>query len=119
MNLICFDIDGTLECKEDDSEYINGPVKLTTLDHLAKKHRIVIVSPSPYYPKDDNGRSLYPIFSKYESNTYRHLNLLEAKESFPVDGLNIYVSNNGDYKEAEKAGFIFIDEKVFAENFNE
>lgn len=118
MNLFAFDIDGTLECKEDDSEYINGPVKLSTLDRLAIHNKIVIVSPSPYYPKHSDGKPLYPIFAEYESDTYRHKNLLEAKSSFPVDGSYIYVSNNGDHKEAEKAEFIFITEKEFAEKFN-
>lgn len=119
MNLFAFDVDGTLECKEEKSEYINGPVKISTLVRLSIYNKIVIVSPSPYYPKHSDGVSLFPIFAEYESNTYRHKNLLDAEKSFPVDGLKIYVSDNGDHKEADKAGFIFITEKEFAKKYND
>jgi hypothetical protein len=119
LGLICFDTDGTLECKEENSQYINGPVKLSTLERLSKDYQIVIVSPSPYYPKYDDGKSIYPIFAEYGSNTMRHKNLSDALKAFPTDGVKIYVSNNGDREEANKADFIFIDEVSFAETHND
>lgn len=119
LGLICFDIDGTLECKEEDSQYINGPVKLRTLERLSKDYQIAMVSPSPYYPKHSDGSNLYPVFAQYGSDTMRHKNLLDALKAFPTYGVKLYVSNNGDKKEADKADFVFIDEVNFAEDYND
>lgn len=118
--LIALDNDGTIECKDESSEYVNGPIPIAVLEILNKWHTVVIVSPSPYYPKKPNREPLFPICAQYGSDTMRHVNLMGALNYFRSthNGLDpslcLYVSNNGDYKEAEKAGFIYIDAKMFA-----
>ena len=120
MTLIAFDVDGTLECKEENSQYISGPVKLNHLLWLSTDFHnvIVMVSPSPYAPKEDI-KEIFIRESQYGSNTMRHRNLLKAKEKYPQkDNLYLYVSDNGDYAEAKKAGFIYIDALMFANGYS-
>jgi hypothetical protein len=120
--LIAFDIDDTIGSKEESSEYVNGPIPVPVLLELAKSCVIVMVSPSPYYPKDAEGKSIFPRCCEYGSDTMRHVNL-EAARQYYVNNLGmrpqlkLYVSNNGDYKEAEKAGFIYIDAVMFDNGF--
>ena len=57
--LICFDVDGTIDCKENDKEeYLKGIIPEGKLVELwMKGHKIAICSPSPYFPdkwKGDN-----------------------------------------------------------------
>lgn len=109
------DIDGTIESTEEKSEYVNGPIKIIHLYTLELDHKIVLVSPSPYFPKNMKGESIYPIIADFGSGEMRYANLLKAKDVYPQrDNLYLYVSNNGDYKEAQKAGFIYIDAQMFA-----
>lgn len=120
--LICFDVDGTIESIEANSEYVSGPVELKTLVKLQNHNVICVVSPSPYFPKGPMGLPLFPVFAEWGSDTYRHQNLLDAlkwyNDIFQDDPpLKLYVSNNGDYIEAEKAGFIYVDADTFARSF--
>ena len=120
--LICFDMDGTIECIEDKSEYISGPVKISTLCTLANYCEVFIVSPSPYFPKHDDGTPMFHISADYGSDTMRHVNLLRALGVFieahkKSPSIKLYVSNNGDWKEAQKAGFIYVDAQMFANGF--
>lgn len=120
--LICFDTDGTIECAEENSEYISGPIKISTLCTLQNYCEVIIVSPSPYYPKYDDGESMFLLENEYGSDTMRHMNLLKALNRFikahkKSPAIKLYVSNNGDYKEAQKAGFIYVDALMFAKGF--
>src|SRR3972149_4100712 len=118
MALIAFDIDGVLETNDEKSEYVRGPVSPFQLHVLQLNHKVVMVSPSPYYFKNIKGESRYPIIADYGSNEMRHQNLLKAKEKYPQrDKLYLYVSDNGDYAEAKKAGFIYIDALMFANGY--
>lgn len=116
--LICFDIDGVFKQKEELSQYVNGPIDPEWVKDLnSNGDLITLVSPSPFYPKDDKGFPLWPVFAEFESNDYRHRNLLNSIEyckQFFNPILKLYVSDNGDYKEAQKAGFVYVDSQMFA-----
>lgn len=55
--LICFDVDGTIDCKENDGEeYLKGIIPENDIVELWKKgHKIAICSPSPYFPQKWKG----------------------------------------------------------------
>ena len=107
--LICLDVDGTIETGQP-----NGPVTIKKLEDLeAEGCIIVIVSPSPNIPRRKNGVWRFPIFA----DKSRAENLQDAVAYLHKQGLDpifkIYVSDNGDWHEAEKAKFIYCDAKMF------
>lgn len=116
--LICFDIDGVFKQDKEESRYVNGPVDPQWVkDLLSNGDLITLVSPSPFYPRDKDGFPMFPIFDKYPSNNYRHKNLQDSINycrTFFNPILKLYVSDNGDWKEAQKAGFVYIDAQMFA-----
>ena len=108
--LVCLDTDGVLE-----SGNPKGPIEIRRLEKLESGGAIIIlVSPSPNYPK---GRNNLPLFTQIATNTRRE-NLEDAAkwvQGYGMDPiLRLYVSDNGDWREAEDAGFIYIDSKMFA-----
>jgi len=116
--LICFDVDGIFEQREEESQYVKGPLDPFELrDHFCDHDSVcMIVSPSPYFPKDINGEPLFEKHAEWESNTMRWKNLIDCQKAciVPPD-IKIYVSDNGDFKEAKKAGFIYCDINDFDE----
>ena len=77
--LICFDVDGTLLTDEmkDGGEYVKGVIPTNMLIDLWKLgHKIAIVSPSPYLPKQFSGDNHW--FKRNSSNDYRWENINDA-----------------------------------------
>lgn len=118
--LICFDTDGTLLTEEmiDGGQYVMGVIPTDILSSLEQRgFSICIVSPSPYYPKYENGSPIFRMSNREASGTYRHANLLSAVEQVSALGITperkIYVSDNGDKNEADKAGFEFMTPQDF------
>jgi len=114
--LICFDVDGIFEQPDEESQYVKGPIDpFIVRDHFVHHDSaVMIVSPSPYFPKDINGKPLFEKHAKWESNTMRWKNLVDCQKACMVPpDLKLYVSDNGDFKEAKKAGFIYVDVNDF------
>jgi len=86
--LICFDVDGSLECKENDNEeYLKGVVPENLLVKLWKKgYAIAIVSPSPYFPDKWKGDNHW--FKRNGSNDYRWENVDDAIKYYKTERLN-------------------------------
>jgi len=118
---ICFDTDGTLKTPEmeNEGEYVKGVIDQSILEYLwNNKIAISIVSESPFYPKTEKGEPRFHV----HCGKSRAENLIDATNCYieyigKEPNLKLYVSDNGDYKEAEKAGFIYIDAKMFANGF--
>lgn len=124
-HLICFDTDGIFKSQpwytdEDQTwfkdGYVAGPV-----DPQFVKNKVLpladvyIVSESPFYPKEPDGKSMFTVINHLPS---RYLNLQEAYntywEKYEQEPLTkLYVSNNGDYIEATKAEFTYIRHDIF------
>ena len=120
--LIAFDVDGIFKQEQEQSEYVAGQLDAEKIDVMYNdgiNSKCVIVSSSPYYPKK-NGKSLWELYAKNETNDMRYKNLLDSVSALTdnVD-LKLYVSDNGDYDQAEKAGFIYVDVNDFQKIFEE
>jgi len=118
--LIAWDVDGIFTQKDEQSEYIAGVIDADKIDRMYNDgidSKCVIVSSSPYYPKK-NGKSLWELYTKNETNDMRYQNLLDSVNALSVNvDLKLYVSDNGDYDQAEKAGFIYVDVNDFQNLF--
>jgi len=114
--IIAFDVDGIFKQDVSVSEYVDGILDAEKIDERFNdgiNSKCVIVSPSPYYHKRD-GKSIWELFNKHETNDMRHQNLLDSVNSISGEiDTKIYVSDNGDYDEAKKAGFIYVDVNDF------
>lgn len=101
--LLCFDVYGTLDCKENGGEeYLKGIIPTSLLESLESKFDIAIVSPSPYFHKQyKNGKHW---FGRNGSNDYRLENLNDAASRYHVDYFAmIYVDDlEGNRKMIEK-----------------
>ncbi|PBO84872.1 MAG: hypothetical protein COA77_07220 [Thaumarchaeota archaeon] len=123
--IIAFDVDGIFTQGEELSEYVLGYLdaeKINQMHNDGIDSKCVIVSPSPYYPKRD-GKSLWELFTSHETKDMRHQNLIDSVNAVSGDiDMKIYVSDNDDYDEAKKAGFIYVDVldfyKAIEENVN-
>ena len=115
--LIAFDVDGIFQQKEEDSQYVKGPLDPRDIEVAFNDNfncTCMIVSPSPYYPRKNDKTSLFDRHCEWESNTMRWKNLVDCVKSCMVKpDIRIYVSDNGDVKEAKKAGFIYVDVNDF------
>ena len=112
--IIAFDVDGIFKQDVSVSEYVDGILDAEKIDRLYNDgviSKCVIVSPSPYYHKK-NGKSIWELYNKHETNDMRHQNLLDSVESLDVD-VKLYVSDNEDYDQAKKAGFTYVDVNDF------
>ena len=92
--LICFDVDGTLDCKENDNEeYLKGIIPENYLVELWKMgYGIAIVSPSPFFPEKWKGENHW--FCEYGSNEYRWKNVDDAISSNKTNRFNtLYVDD--------------------------
>ena len=121
--IICFDVDGIFQQREEQSQYVTGPINPDYVnDNFNDKKDSIcfVVSPSPYYPKGKNGEPMFSTFAQWQSNTMRWKNLVDAVDSLTVrPDVRIYVSDNGDMKEAQKAGFIYCDVMDFQKMMDE
>ena len=128
--LLCFDTDGTFWTDEDNSEYICGMIDPIKLEHRQGKDEscmnqigVFVVSESPYYPKKEfgNGR-IAPRFNLVNDQASRYYNLVKVKEEFETHGkadILLYIDDQFIWKkDAEKAGFIFVEAKFFANMFD-
>ena len=107
--LLCFDTDGVIQTGKPE-----GPVETKWLELLQSNGAIVVlVSPSPNCPK---GRNNLPLFTQIASKSRRE-NLEDAVkwvQSYGFDPiLKLYVSDNGDWREAKDAGFTYIASEMF------
>ena len=125
--LLCFDTDGTFWTDEDKSEYICGMIDPIKLESKQRNYTdtigIFVVSESPYYPKKvwGNGR-ISPRFNVINDQASRYYNLLKVKEEFETHGkadILLYIDDLDIWKhDAEKAGFIFVEARFFANMFD-
>jgi len=104
MILVCFDVDGTLDCSA-------GPVPEALLTALmGVSAGVVVVSPSGAYRGGH---------TRIADKPSRRENLLAARELYKSTRgtdpfVRLYVSDNKDYAEAEAAGFCYIEAAEFA-----
>ena len=102
--LICFDVDGTIDCKENDNEdYLKGIIPENVLVELWKQgNQIAIVSPSPYFPDKWKGDNHW--FCRNSSNDYRWENINDAMIYYGNLGLDVvYVDDLvGNHKLVQK-----------------
>lgn len=125
MILICFDTDGIFKCQDYYSEvdkvwfedaYIGGPIDpLIVKNEITKFADVYVVSESPFYPKEEDGTSMFEIQNDQPS---RYLNLQAAYNKYwdkyeQEPNAKLYVSANGDYLEATKAEFTYIRHDLF------
>ena len=122
IKLITLDVDGTLDCKENDNEqYLKGIIPTSLLLDLQKKGiNIALCSPSPYSPQVFRNSSHW--FCKNGSNDYRWENVIEAINTFKVTKAEtIYVDDlesnrNQLLKEGVQSyspeGFMFISPQL-------
>jgi hypothetical protein len=84
IKLICLDVDGTLDCKENDNEqYLKGIVPTKLLLELQNKGiNIALCSPSPYSPETFRNSSHW--FCRNGSNDYRWENVIDAMNTFRI-----------------------------------
>lgn len=123
--LICFDTDGIFKqmdyYSEDDKQwfedgYIAGPIDPQIVHaKILPICEIYVVSESPFYPKMPDGTPMFPVQNDQPS---RYLNLTECYnlywEKYGQDPkTKLYVSDNGDYNEAQKAEFTYIKHDLF------
>jgi len=125
--LICFDVDGIF-IQLEKIEYISGPIQpLDVLKLEQKGVYVTIVSPSPYFPKNSENDSLFEICNLEQENDRRYVNLEYSKKKyfekfnkFPIHC--IYISDNEDYEQAKKSGFVYLDvndfENILTKYFN-
>ena len=121
--LICFDTDGVFKQSIEHSEYIEGPIDPKRIQDLEKQGvSVAIVSPSPYYPKQPNGEHMFSTLGYWKNNSDRHRNLEAARKFYTTVNnkepiICLYVSDNDDWQEAQKAKFVYVDVKMFANSF--
>lgn len=118
--LICFDVDGIF-IQSEQIDYVSGPINPSDIMNLEKQGVFVtIVSPSPYFPKNSENTSLFELCNSEPENDRRHINLENSKERY-FQKYNrqpencIYISDNEDYDESEKAGFVYVDVNDFVD----
>jgi hypothetical protein len=92
MTVYAFDPVGALETS-------GGPIPTAVLDGLKCDHYVYLVSRSPDRPKG------FPIVVSSES---RVESLRQVKRMHPDTDDFIYISANGDHREAELAGFRYV-----------
>jgi hypothetical protein len=94
MTVFCFDVDGTLETSD-------GPIPIAVLAGLKCDHYVYLVSPSSARPHG------FPIVV---SQTSRVESLRQVKKMHPdtPDEEFLYISDNGDQREAQLAGFRYV-----------
>ena len=82
--LICWDVDGTIDCKENDGEdYLKGIVPEDVIVELWKSgHSIAICSPSPYFPDKWKGDNHW--FCRNGDNFSRWENIKDAMVHYKV-----------------------------------
>lgn len=118
--LICFDVDGTLDCKENDNEdYLKGVIPEEVLVDLWKKgYGIAIVSPSPYFPDKWKGENHW--FCKNGSNDYRWENVDDAINYYKTSRYNtIYVDDlEANCKQLMKLDVISYSPELFLKIYN-
>jgi len=119
--LICFDIDGTLDCKENDNEeYLKGIIPEKLLVKLWKDgNHIAIVSPSPYFPDKWKGDDHW--FKEYGSNSYRWKNVFDAMKYYRMNSYNtIYVDDlESNRMQLEKLDIVAFTPEDFISVFGE
>ncbi len=94
MALYCFDVDGTIDCKENDSEeYLKGVIKTDVLLDLEKQgHKIAIVSSSPFFPEKWKGDNYW--FKRNADGFCRLQNIRDAQKYHGVsDYETIYIDD--------------------------
>jgi len=129
--LIAFDTDGIFQClpyysDEDkkwfDDGYIAGPIDpvivKTKLTSIADMY---IVSESPFYPKNPDGTPMFPVINDLPG---RYLNITECYNRYwekyhQEPDVKLYISDNGDYSEAQKADFKYIRHDLFLRTMKE
>lgn len=123
--LLCFDTDGIFKCldyysEEDKSWFgpgvIEGPIDpIIVKDRLEKYCEIFIVSESPFFPKNEDGSSMFKLQNELPG---RWLNIQESYNKYwekysQEPSTKLYISDNGDYNEATKAEFTYIRHDLF------
>jgi len=123
--LICFDTDGIFKplpyYTEHDKEwfddgYIAGPIDPQLVrNKVLPIADIYVVSESPFYPKNPDGTPMFPVQNNLPG---RALNLTQCYnmywDKYDQDPKSrLYVSDNGDYSEAQKADFTYIRHDLF------
>jgi hypothetical protein len=115
--LIALDTDGIFHTEEDSSEYVSGLMDVNKFVKWVEQQKMckaITVSESPFYPKNPDGSSMFPICQ----GKSRAENLEDAKKLTNNPSIKLYVSDNGDIKEAEKADFFYVDVRLFAQLLN-
>lgn len=117
--LLAFDVDGVFKQTNKDLETFSGPVDPEFVKQLEDNGYIIsIVSPSPNYPKVYNkGQakfiSMFPMIMYNRSRT-ENLEITRLHYEKIYGQMNrIYVSDNGDKKDSERAGFVYIEPEEF------
>ena len=120
--LLCLDVDGTFWTDEDKSEYICGMIdphklleKIITESDEGLDVGVYIVSESPFYPKTNIGEKMFPVINDQAS---RYYNLLKVKEDYGKADICLYIDDQAIWKkDAENAGFIYVEANQFADMF--
>ena len=114
--LICFDVDGTLltDEMENEGQYVKGIIPTETLIYLWKLgHKIAIVSPSPFLPRQFSGDN--HLFKRNGSNDYRFENIIDARDYYEMSLLDtIYVD---DLEANRKNVKMYVSESFSPEEF--
>jgi len=123
--LICFDTDGIFKAlpyySEHDKEWfedghVAGPIDPQIVyNKVLPFADIYVVSESPFYPKLSDGKPMFPVQNNLPG---RYLNLTQCYNMFwdkydQDPKAKLYVSDNGDYGEAQKAEFTYIKHDLF------
>jgi hypothetical protein len=66
---------------------------------------------------------MFLLQNKYELKSERHKNLLDSLSNYvkthkKFPPLKLYISNDQDWLEAKKAGFVYVDAQMFANGFD-
>ena len=94
MTVFAFDVDGTLETSA-------GPISIAVLQGLKCDHYVYLVSPSAARPKG------FPIVVSSSSRVESLRQVRKMHPDEPDEGF-LYISDNGDQREAQLAGFTYI-----------
>ena len=120
--LIAFDTDGVFkmfyETQTEQVKSFSGPLdpRLVNKWFDVDNTFVVVVSESPYYPKKVDGQPMFPVIN---DGANREANLRKAIKYCGGADFKIYVSDNGwDKKDAENAGFIYVDIKELMRMIN-
>lgn len=121
--LLAFDTDGTFVTKEDFVSGMIDPKKLYDKTHetwnTSNIIGVAVVSESIHFPRHENNKPMFELINNLGS---RFENLVSVKKQFEIRNgrpdLCLYVDDQAIYKkDAEKAGFIFVDANLFADMF--